>query len=533
MWDVCRPAYLLAGLLAGIAVALRQRAIWQKNGQRPSVAQYAGVLLLAVYMAVVFSLTIAPDYGYALHNFGRNINLVPLRVLATIAENPLNFWGNLLMFMPLGLLACLLSRRYRRAGWCLLAGAGLSLFIELCQLFTPRASDIDDLLMNTLGTALGWATGRLLLALTAGRKANSAQKCAARPANAGQRLRQGACPANSAPSSARRLQRRSCRDSALVPLTAACVAGAMLFAGLLPKEAFLFSADSGASSGEPSFSTDVPVLSSLPAQHIESSISPAALEAASALLLDLTSQTTLYASHETDPVAPASTTKLLTALTAWDFCAPNEIVSIGQEVTYIAADASRAGLMPGEELTVEQLYHAMLLPSGNDAAYALAVYAGRRISDDDSLSIEAALDTFIAAMNDKAAALGASNSHFVCPDGYDADGQYTTAADLACIAAAVLRQPLLSEICGTLSFSDTWPSGEQASFTNTNFLLDPTSEYYDPAVIGLKTGRSSAAGCCLVAAAKHGGDTYLTIVMGSSETGRWTDTRALFACVGL
>lgn len=255
------------------------------------------------------------------------------------------------------------------------------------------------------------------------------------------------------------------------------------------------------------------------------------LEARAALLIDITQGCILYRKAADEPLAPASTAKLLTALTAWALCGPDELVTVGSELGYVAADASRAGLAAGDTLTLRQLICAMLLPSGNDAAYALAAYAGRVLAG-PGCPDETALACFVQAMNEQAAALGACGSCFATPDGYDADGQYTTAADLARIACAFLQNEELAALAAQPSAVLELAGGRQLACRNTNLLLDPAGPWYDPCVTGLKTGRTSAAGCCLISSARTEQGQYLCVVMGSSETGRWADSLALLRSVG-
>jgi len=131
-------------------------------------------------------------------------------------------------------------------------------------------------------------------------------------------------------------------------------------------------------------------------------------------------------------------------------------------------------------------------------------------------------------MNKKAAEVGAADSNFTSPDGYDDSGQYTTAHDLACIAKEFWESRLLRDIAGSYSIADTWPSGHEVTYNNTNELINPDSQYYYENAVGLKTGKSVAAGCCLVSAAYIGDKLYLCVVMGSTEEGRWTDSLALY-----
>lgn len=255
------------------------------------------------------------------------------------------------------------------------------------------------------------------------------------------------------------------------------------------------------------------------------------IQANNALLWNISTNTMLFEKASNEKIAPASTTKLLTALTAVDYCNMEEEVLIGQEVKLITEHASRAWLYEGNRLTVNQLLTAMLLPSGNDAAYSLAVYAGRQICEDDSAPIDKAISVFLEAMNQKAAAIGAVSSNFTSPDGYDAPDQYTTVQDLSCIAKQFCKSKELSRIAGSYSVSDVWASGQEATYYNTNELINPSSPYYDADVIGLKTGTSEDAGYCLVSAAKIHHQLYVCIVMNSTEEGRWTDSLALYQAI--
>ncbi|MBP1762194.1 MAG: putative rane protein [Firmicutes bacterium] len=239
----------------------------------------------------------------------------------------------------------------------------------------------------------------------------------------------------------------------------------------------------------------------------------------------------LFEKNSDQRIAPASTAKMLTALTVLDYCDEEEAVAVGQEINLVAKDSSTAGLHTGNILTVHHLLNALLLPSGNDAAYALAVFAGRKICGDDNISIDKALTVFLCKMNEKAADIGANDSNFVNPDGYDASAQYTTAHDLACIAKEFMTSSLLREVSATCRISDVWLSNQGVTYYNTNELINPASPYYCQYAAGIKTGTSSEAGCCLVSAAYIKDALYLCVVMGSSENGRWTDSLKLYHLV--
>lgn len=248
-------------------------------------------------------------------------------------------------------------------------------------------------------------------------------------------------------------------------------------------------------------------------------------------VVDLTTHSTLYEKNSEKEIAPASTTKLITALTVLDVCKKSDIVTVGDELSYVAADASRANLELGNQLTVTQLLEALLLPSGNDAAYVLAAYTGRKLSSSADISTQEAIQTFITEMNKKAAFLGATNTHFLSPDGYDADGQYTTAKDLSIFASACLQNEILQPIMKSHKVSETLISGEDVYYTNTNELLNPDSTFFNKNVIGLKTGSSDHAGYCVISAATENGHTYLCVVMNSSKKGRFVDSQKIYEAI--
>lgn len=246
--------------------------------------------------------------------------------------------------------------------------------------------------------------------------------------------------------------------------------------------------------------------------------------AANVIVVNKDTDEVLYQKNDTDKIAPASTAKMITALTVLDYCSPDDEMRVGAEIDMIHEDSSRAWLMRGDILTVRQLLIALMLPSGNDAAYTLAVNTGKNIAGDNSLKNKQSIDVFMDKVNEKAMALGAVNSNFLVPDGYDTEGQYTTAYDLAMIAKACLDQPVISEIVSSYTSYEKWANGRAVTYNNTNELLNPDSPYYRPEVIGLKTGSSSLAGDCIVSAAVIEGETYICVVMHSTEERRFQDS---------
>jgi D-alanyl-D-alanine carboxypeptidase (penicillin-binding protein 5/6) len=253
--------------------------------------------------------------------------------------------------------------------------------------------------------------------------------------------------------------------------------------------------------------------------------------AANAYVLNVDSDVVLFQKNSDEHIAPASTAKMLTALTVLEYCSIDEKFTVGSEIDLIASDASRAWLNQGDTLTVKQLLAALLIPSGNDAAYTLAVNAGKKIAGGNGLSTGQAVKEFVSAMNSRSKKIGAVSSNFLTPDGYDADGQYTTAFDLAQIAKECLGNDVLSDIMSSYKINDKWQNGREVTYTNTNDLINPGSPYYYHSAVGLKTGNSGNGGSCLVSAAVIDGQTYVCIIMGDSEEGRFSDSLTVYSAI--
>lgn len=271
----------------------------------------------------------------------------------------------------------------------------------------------------------------------------------------------------------------------------------------------------------------------LPPQHGTSEETPPPsitvdITAANACVMSAEGKQVVFETGSDERIAPASTAKMLVALTVLDYYWPGDALTVGDEIDLMASDSSRAWLNAGDKLSVQQMLVALLLPSGNDAAYTLAVNTGRLIAKDDSLSSEECVEAFMKAANKKAKSLGANDSNFLTPDGYDAEGQYTTAYDLALIAAACLENDCISEIVGSFMIQDTWLSGREVTYYNTNELINPDGSYYYPNAVGLKTGSSSQAGECLVSAAIINGELWVCVIMGAVEEGRYTDSLKVY-----
>jgi D-alanyl-D-alanine carboxypeptidase (penicillin-binding protein 5/6) len=189
----------------------------------------------------------------------------------------------------------------------------------------------------------------------------------------------------------------------------------------------------------------------------------------------------------------ASITKLMTVIVALEHVKLSDEVSVQGSAAGVGE--SSINLRPGERITVRDLVEGALIQSANDAAYALAVYAGH-----------GDLAAFVREMNAKARALRLRDTHFVRPDGLDAPGEYSSAADVTRLARIAMREP---EIRDTVRMSSATIAGGRVLHT-WNDLLGSF-----PGLIGVKTGHTGAAGWCEVAAARRPGFTVYATILGS------------------
>lgn len=236
-----------------------------------------------------------------------------------------------------------------------------------------------------------------------------------------------------------------------------------------------------------------------------------------AVLYDAENDTILYKKNAEEKCYPASTTKLLTAIVANKILDKDELISVGDEITLIGEDSSIAGLEIGQKLTTEQLLYAMILPSGNDAAYTIATASARKFKNDDTLSAKEAIDVFAELMNDAAVELGAEHSHFTNPDGFHDDKHYTTALDMAKIANYAKSIPLISEICETYQTTQELKNGEEFYWVNSNKLLNQGENCYSEYADGMKTGFTDEAGSCVISSFTKDGSTMIAVAMNSAE----------------
>lgn len=244
-----------------------------------------------------------------------------------------------------------------------------------------------------------------------------------------------------------------------------------------------------------------------------------------ALLYDATNGRVLFEKNANTKCYPASTTKLLTASVALYYMHGDTIMTVGDEIEMIAFDSSVCGIKQGYRMTLSQLITGLMMNSGNDAAYTIAVNVARYVSGYSEMTNVAAVNYFASLMNRFAKNLGATGSNFVNPDGYHDPNHYSTAHDLLLFAQEAMKYKVVRTAASTYEMTISTLSGQWLTFRNTNSLINSKSEYYYPDATGLKTGMTYSAGYCLITTATRNGRTLITVAMGATnDHGRCTDT---------
>ncbi len=226
-----------------------------------------------------------------------------------------------------------------------------------------------------------------------------------------------------------------------------------------------------------------------------------------AIVIEASTGKVLFAYRAEERNFPASTTKMMTLLTALENGNVNDIVTTSQNAANV--EGSSLWLSPGEKLKLIELLYGIMLISGNDATVAVAEH------------ISGSVDAFARLMTQKAHAIGAVNTNFTNSSGLPDPNHYTTAHDLAIIAAHGFRNPLFAQIVSTKHMVIPWAGKDFGrDLYNENKML----WNYDGAN-GVKTGYTEAAGPCLVSSAKRGNVQLIAVVLDSNRM--WLDSKAL------
>jgi D-alanyl-D-alanine carboxypeptidase (penicillin-binding protein 5/6) len=233
------------------------------------------------------------------------------------------------------------------------------------------------------------------------------------------------------------------------------------------------------------------------------------LSAPAAIVIDGWSGNVLYARHPDVYRDPASTVKIMTVLIVLQHHIPlSRIETVSLQAATIGG--STASLYAGERISERNLLYGALLPSGNDAAVALAQ------------SVTPNMQAFVSMMNAEAARLHMWHTHYLTPNGYDVYGQVTTARDLATVTRAAMHLQTFQRVVDTKVWTARSLNGTIHTWTNLNQLL-----WRSRSVDGVKTGTTPGAGACLVTSAQQGGRWIIAVNLGSTETTRFTDGAAL------
>ena len=212
----------------------------------------------------------------------------------------------------------------------------------------------------------------------------------------------------------------------------------------------------------------------------------------------------IWAGHAQQRMAPASLTKMMSALVVLESGRMEEVVTVSRAAS--RESGSRIGLKAGQQLRMRDLLAAMVIRSANDACRAVADHFGV---------------TFVARMNHRAALLGLRDTQFVDPCGHDRPGHYSTAADLARLAEHAMQQPEFARLARTERITIATTDGRRKfHFTTTNALLGRYA-----GAIGVKTGSTGRAGNCIVAMAERQGIRVTVVLLNAHN--RWWNAHGL------
>lgn len=226
------------------------------------------------------------------------------------------------------------------------------------------------------------------------------------------------------------------------------------------------------------------------------------------ILIDADSGRVLYEKNADAKMFPASTTKVMSAILFIENIAPTDIVTASYNaVMDIPIGASNMGIMQGEQLTAEQLFHGVLVYSANEACNVLAEH------------MSGSVDAFVEQMNAKAKELGMDSTHFVNPHGLHDENHYTTARDMAKVARYAMQNETFRKIVNTLTYyiEPTNKYEERRILSNTNYLINGASRYAYSAATGIKTGYTSAAANCLISSATKGDENLIAVTLGAKQ----------------
>ncbi len=233
--------------------------------------------------------------------------------------------------------------------------------------------------------------------------------------------------------------------------------------------------------------------------------------ASGAALFDLSKHNTLYAKNVYEKLYPASLTKVMTALVAIKHGSLDTVITVSSNVSISESGAQVCGLKAGDQLTLDQALHLMLVNSANDAAIVVAE------------GTAGSLEEFAELMNQEAKNIGATNSHFVNPHGLQDDNHYTTVYDMYLILNEAAKYDVFNQTIQMSSYTTTYTASngnaKELSVKTTNLYLQGERQAPEKVtILGGKTGTTNAAGHCLALFSKDtAGKPYISIIMRSDS----------------
>lgn len=247
------------------------------------------------------------------------------------------------------------------------------------------------------------------------------------------------------------------------------------------------------------------------------------------LLMESKTGKIIYEKNAYDKTYPASTTKIMTAILALEHCELTDIATASYESVFtVPVGYTNANIQVGEELTINQLLHVLLIPSANDAANVIAEH------------IAGSVESFATMMNTKAQEIGCLNTNFVNPNGVHNVNHYSTAYDLALMGRYAMQNETFRKIVETtiytLPATNKYDKNDRVFGTTNTLLKEDTSDkvdnYYYEGTTGIKTGYTNPAKNCIVASAMKDGIEYIVVILGAGNTENGLSARNL-DCIAL
>ncbi|WP_096202409.1 stalk domain-containing protein [Bacillus sp. FJAT-45350] len=243
------------------------------------------------------------------------------------------------------------------------------------------------------------------------------------------------------------------------------------------------------------------------------------VEAGGSILIEDKPENIVFQKNGHNHFYPASTVKIMTALLALENTDLGERVTVSSEAKNIPHDSSRAHIRPGDSMTMKQLLYGMMIPSGNDAAVAVAAHIAGTEAE------------FVKLMNQRAKELGAKQTNFVNSHGYHDPNQYITPHDLVKITSEALNHPFFLDLISTPYFQGNYKNNVGQPVTRnwnaTNQQIRKNSPHFSDVIVGGKTGYTSASRHNLVSVAEAKEGYFISVMLKGARDQRYIDTERI------